>query len=189
MDHFLCGYPIDCFNLAHVSFFQPVLTVMLSEALVDWLKHAFITKFNHIRPSVYERYKDVLCRDLASGSRLSARKHSYVDQSPVVAPRGPYYPHWHTSCDASSLVCQSIFSAGNPGTCHESHMGSRLFLDLPVVDSRRLARVIYDSSGLGTCLPLGEVGYHWIYILGLVRILAFILFRVFTNSELHLASF
>ncbi|KAH9994967.1 eukaryotic membrane protein family-domain-containing protein [Russula compacta] len=65
----------------------PVLTVMLSETLVDWLKHAFITKFNHIRPSVYERYKDVLCRDLASGSRLGARKHSYVDQSPVVARR------------------------------------------------------------------------------------------------------
>jgi hypothetical protein len=60
---------------------------MLSETLVDWLKHAFITKFNHIRPSVYERYKDVLCRDLASGSRLGARKHSYVDQSPVVARR------------------------------------------------------------------------------------------------------
>ena len=66
---------------------QPVLMVMLSETLVDWLKHAFITKFNHIRPSVYERYKDVLCRDLASGSRLGARKHSYVDQSPVVARR------------------------------------------------------------------------------------------------------
>ncbi|KAI0046067.1 DUF747-domain-containing protein [Auriscalpium vulgare] len=68
----------------------PVLTVMISEALVDWLKHAFITKFNHIRPSVYERYTDVLCRDLASGSavgRRGARKHSYVDQSPLVARR------------------------------------------------------------------------------------------------------
>jgi len=56
---------------------QPVLTVLVSEMLVDWLKHAFITKFNHIRPSVYERYIDVLCRDLASGSavgRLGARK-------------------------------------------------------------------------------------------------------------------
>jgi hypothetical protein len=74
-------------GLIHVLYTQPVLTVMLSETLVDWLKHAFITKFNHIRPSVYERYKDVLCRDLASGSRLSARKHSYVDQSPVVARR------------------------------------------------------------------------------------------------------
>ncbi|KAH7914117.1 eukaryotic membrane protein family-domain-containing protein [Hygrophoropsis aurantiaca] len=68
----------------------PVVTVMASEMLVDWLKHAFITKFNHIRPSVYERYTDVLCRDLASGSavgRLGARKHTYVDQSPLVARR------------------------------------------------------------------------------------------------------
>ena len=46
---------------------------MISEMLVDWLKHAFITKFNHIRPSVYERYTDVLCRDLASGSAVSRR--------------------------------------------------------------------------------------------------------------------
>ncbi|KAJ6609894.1 eukaryotic membrane protein family-domain-containing protein [Mycena sp. CBHHK59/15] len=68
----------------------PVLTVLVSEMLVDWLKHAFITKFNHIRPSVYERYTDVLCRDLASGSavgRHGARKHTYVDQSPLVARR------------------------------------------------------------------------------------------------------
>lgn len=46
---------------------------MVSEMLVDWLKHAFITKFNHIRPSVYERYTDVLCRDLASGSAVGRR--------------------------------------------------------------------------------------------------------------------
>ncbi|KAJ4483449.1 eukaryotic membrane protein family-domain-containing protein [Lentinula aciculospora] len=68
----------------------PVLAVMISEMLVDWLKHAFITKFNHIRPSVYERFTDVLCRDLASGSavgRRGARKHTYVDQSPLVARR------------------------------------------------------------------------------------------------------
>lgn len=68
----------------------PVLTVMMSEMLVDWLKHAFITKFNHIRPTVYERYIDVLCRDLSSMSavgRRGARKHSYVDQSPLVARR------------------------------------------------------------------------------------------------------
>lgn len=46
---------------------------MISEMLVDWLKHAFITKFNHVRPSVYERYTDVLCRDLASASGVSRR--------------------------------------------------------------------------------------------------------------------
>jgi len=68
----------------------PVMIVLISEQFVDWLKHAFITKFNHIRPSVYERYTDVLCLDLANGSavgRRGARKHSYVDQSPIVARR------------------------------------------------------------------------------------------------------
>ncbi|KAG9016786.1 hypothetical protein FRB90_002163 [Tulasnella sp. 427] len=70
---------------------SPVLAVLASELLVDWLKHAFITKFNHIRPSVYERYIDVLCRDLTTsswyGRRRPIRKHTYVDQSPVVARR------------------------------------------------------------------------------------------------------
>ncbi|QRV96480.1 TAPT1-like protein [Ceratobasidium sp. AG-Ba] len=70
------------------AIFSPVMTVLMSELIVDWLKHAFITKFNHIRPSVYERYTDVLCRDLlASGSGRSSRKQSYVDQSPLVARR------------------------------------------------------------------------------------------------------
>ncbi|KAG8858017.1 hypothetical protein FRB96_005508 [Tulasnella sp. 330] len=73
------------------SILAPVLTVLASELVVDWLKHAFITKFNHIRPSVYERYIDVLCRDLTTGSwvgkRQIVRKHHYVDQSPVVARR------------------------------------------------------------------------------------------------------
>ena len=56
--------------------------------MVDWLKHAFITKFNHIRPTVYERYTDVLCRDLGvSSASMRMRKHQYVDQSPVVARR------------------------------------------------------------------------------------------------------
>jgi hypothetical protein len=58
---------------------KPVLTVLLSEVVVDWLKHAFITKFNHIRPSVYERYTDVLCRDLASASGLGRRGARKVD--------------------------------------------------------------------------------------------------------------
>lgn len=48
---------------------QPVLFVVISEMGVDWLKHAFITKFNHIRASVYGRYADVLAKDvLAAGN-------------------------------------------------------------------------------------------------------------------------
>jgi hypothetical protein len=50
--------------------FTPVIVVMLSEVLVDWLKHAFITKFNHIRPSVYGRYIDILCKDLVGDHKI-----------------------------------------------------------------------------------------------------------------------
>lgn len=51
------------------AIFSPAVVVLLSECLVDWLKHAFITKFNHLRPGVYGRFIDVLCKDLvASGS-------------------------------------------------------------------------------------------------------------------------
>lgn len=98
---------------------QPVLTVMVSEMLVDWLKHAFITKFNHIRPSVYERYKDVLCRDLASGSavgRRGARKVSFPPPPPCPTDETPLMP-WiaqHTYVDQSPLVARRLGFASLP---------------------------------------------------------------------------
>ncbi|KAK4051468.1 Anaphase-promoting complex subunit 1 [Microbotryomycetes sp. JL221] len=49
------------------TIFSPAIIVLISECFVDWLKHAFITKFNHIRPAVYGRFIDVLCRDLIEG--------------------------------------------------------------------------------------------------------------------------
>ncbi|KAG2235480.1 eukaryotic membrane protein family-domain-containing protein [Thamnidium elegans] len=67
----------------------PVVMVISSELMVDWLKHAFITKFNQIRPSIYGKYIDVLCKDLVIGSpgRISGKNHAFVDQSPVVSRR------------------------------------------------------------------------------------------------------
>ncbi|KAI9030899.1 eukaryotic membrane protein family-domain-containing protein [Phycomyces nitens] len=67
----------------------PVVMVIVSEIFVDWLKHAFITKFNQIRPSIYGKYTDLLCKDLVIGSpsRSSAQRHAFVDQSPVVSRR------------------------------------------------------------------------------------------------------
>ncbi|KAJ1834689.1 hypothetical protein LPJ63_001739 [Coemansia sp. RSA 2711] len=43
----------------------PVLMVLGSELLIDWIKHAFVTKLNWIRPNIYSHYIDVLSRDLA----------------------------------------------------------------------------------------------------------------------------
>lgn len=30
------------------------------EVCVDWIKHAFVTKFNKVEPEVYDRYRDVI---------------------------------------------------------------------------------------------------------------------------------
>ncbi|KAJ5773147.1 hypothetical protein N7457_008043 [Penicillium paradoxum] len=41
----------------------PFLVVLGSEMLVDWLKHAYINKFNNNRPAIYGRFLDVLAKD------------------------------------------------------------------------------------------------------------------------------
>eukprot|EP00835_Amoeboradix_gromovi_P003292 NODE_212_length_14557_cov_0.357103.p4 type:complete len:328 gc:universal NODE_212_length_14557_cov_0.357103:3243-2260(-) len=49
---------------------DPLLTVILSEFLVDWLKHSFITKFNGIKPSVFHLFSQVIARDVLRKSHL-----------------------------------------------------------------------------------------------------------------------
>ncbi|BGP57970.1 hypothetical protein JCM8202v2_005627 [Rhodotorula sphaerocarpa] len=67
--------------------FSPAVVVLMSECLVDWLKHAFITKFNHLRPGVYGRFIDVLCKDLVAQGATVRNDQHFVDQSPYVARR------------------------------------------------------------------------------------------------------
>lgn len=42
---------------------SPFLVVLGSEMLVDWIKHAYISKFNCVKPAVYQRYLDVIAKD------------------------------------------------------------------------------------------------------------------------------
>lgn len=44
----------------------PFLLVLGSEMLVDWIKHAYITKFNNTKPAIYGRFLDVLAKDYYS---------------------------------------------------------------------------------------------------------------------------
>ncbi|KAF2716683.1 DUF747-domain-containing protein [Polychaeton citri CBS 116435] len=50
----------------------PFLIVLGSEMLVDWLKHAYITKFNNVKPNIYGRFLDVLAKDYYT--------HAFADQ-------------------------------------------------------------------------------------------------------------
>jgi hypothetical protein len=53
-------------TVGHV--FGPFLVVLGSEMLVDWLKHAYINKFNNTRPAIYGRFLDVLAKDYYSNA-------------------------------------------------------------------------------------------------------------------------
>jgi hypothetical protein len=48
---------------------NPFLLVLGSEMAVDWLKHAYITKFNQTKPEVYGKYFDVLAKDYYTNVR------------------------------------------------------------------------------------------------------------------------
>lgn len=46
----------------------PFFVVLGSELLVDWLKHAYINKFNNYRPTMYSRFLDILAKDYYTGA-------------------------------------------------------------------------------------------------------------------------
>ncbi|ORX82885.1 DUF747-domain-containing protein [Anaeromyces robustus] len=63
----------------------PVVVIYGSEMFVDYLKHTFITKFNQIKPSVYTKYKDSLCKDFAGTKKFS--DNQILDRSGYVSRR------------------------------------------------------------------------------------------------------
>ncbi|PIA19171.1 DUF747-domain-containing protein [Coemansia reversa NRRL 1564] len=73
----------------------PVLMVLGTELLIDWIKHAFVTKLNWIRPEIYSYYIDILSRDMACSrsergrrrTRSATKPQLFVDQSSRVARR------------------------------------------------------------------------------------------------------
>ncbi|XP_030756787.1 protein TAPT1 homolog [Sitophilus oryzae] len=67
---------VDCF------------AVLFAEVLVDWIKHAFITRFNELHLDVYKDYRTSLAYDLAQ----SRQKHAFSDHSDLVARRMGFIP-------------------------------------------------------------------------------------------------
>jgi hypothetical protein len=49
---------------------SPFLIVIGSEMIVDWIKHAYINKFNNIKPNFYGRILDILCKDYYTNVRV-----------------------------------------------------------------------------------------------------------------------
>jgi hypothetical protein len=54
--------------------------VMLTEFFVDWIKHAFITRFNEIPIDVYKEYTISIAYDVTQ----TRQKHAFSDHSDLV---------------------------------------------------------------------------------------------------------
>lgn len=64
------------------------LLVLGAEFLVDWIKHAFITRFNEVSAEVYKDYTTYLAYDLAQ----TKQKHAFSDHSDIVSRRMGFIP-------------------------------------------------------------------------------------------------
>jgi len=64
------------------------LLVLGAEILVDWVKHAFITRFNDLPADVYKNYTISLAYDLAQ----TKQKYAFSDHSDIVSRRMGFIP-------------------------------------------------------------------------------------------------
>ncbi|KAI8421786.1 hypothetical protein MSG28_009746 [Choristoneura fumiferana] len=62
--------------------------VLTFEVIIDWVKHAFITRFNEIPFGVYREYTVSLAYDVAQ----TRQKHAFSDHSDLVARRMGFIP-------------------------------------------------------------------------------------------------
>lgn len=63
--------------------------VLLAEWLVDWVKHAFITKFNEISDEVYTEYRLSLAQDFASSRQ---KRHAIADDADILSRKLGFCP-------------------------------------------------------------------------------------------------
>jgi len=82
-------------KLEHLNEMLPDLVmVLVAELVVDWLKHAFITKFNEISSSVYKDFTITLAFDVVR----SHEREAYTDFSDQVSRRMGFIPVPSPSC-------------------------------------------------------------------------------------------
>ncbi|KAI8898072.1 eukaryotic membrane protein family-domain-containing protein [Globomyces pollinis-pini] len=100
----------------------PAFFIFGTEIFVDWLKHAFIVKFNGIEPSVYERYQDSLCRDLLGRVANSESSHNAASKTNELS-----------SMDRSHIVARRIGFVSIPLACLIIRVGSQILFIIGII--------------------------------------------------------
>ncbi|XP_062523321.1 transmembrane anterior posterior transformation protein 1 homolog [Corticium candelabrum] len=98
-------------NEDHLWTLIPILFgVMASEFVVDWIKHAFILKFNNINSNVYKDFRRSLAKDVV----IHRRNMAPGDQLDVVSRRIGFIP-LPLGCLVTRVAVNSIHISGITG--------------------------------------------------------------------------
>jgi hypothetical protein len=152
-------------TIGHV--FGPFLVVLGSEMLVDWLKHAYINKFNNTRPTIYGRFLDVLAKDYYSNAfgdqNLTKRLGLPVIPLSCLFIRASVQTY-HVSCRMGSGACAKLCYSLNK---HAQPVHSIRFLDSNIFcgssvaeTGRHVATNTIVDLILGYLPPLQHGPYH-----------------------------
>ncbi|KAM7361378.1 protein TAPT1 homolog [Cochliomyia hominivorax] len=77
-------------------------SVLITEILIDWIKHAFITRFNELPEYIYREYTTSLAYDMTQ----TRQKHAFSDHSDLVARRMGFIPF-----PLAVVLIKAIYSA------------------------------------------------------------------------------
>ncbi|XP_041476981.1 transmembrane anterior posterior transformation protein 1 homolog isoform X2 [Lytechinus variegatus] len=80
-----------------------VLMVLSAEILIDWVKHAFISKFNALPASTYTEFRASLAYDMV----ISRKKNAFSDHSDLVARRMGFIP-LPLACVVIRIIRQTV---------------------------------------------------------------------------------
>ncbi|KAF9160021.1 hypothetical protein DFQ26_005970 [Actinomortierella ambigua] len=131
----------------------PCLLVLGCETLVDWLKHAFITKFNQIRPTVYGRFVDILCRDLVVGSptRLPGKGHP-PNQTATASTTTTTTTATATAATAATATAATTGTATGTATATATTTAATMFVDQSPMVARRIGLASLPLACLVICV-------------------------------------
>ncbi|KAL9897002.1 protein TAPT1 homolog [Glossina fuscipes fuscipes] len=82
--------------------------VLITEILIDWIKHAFITRFNELPEYIYREYTTSLAYDMTQ----TRQKHAFSDHSDLVARRMGFIPF-----PLGVVLIKAIYSAVSFKNC------------------------------------------------------------------------
>ncbi|KAK0162729.1 hypothetical protein PV327_006482 [Microctonus hyperodae] len=104
--------------------------LLVAEVFVDWLKHAFITRFNELRSTVYRDYTLSLAYDMAQTRQQTA----FSDPSDLVARRMGFIP-LPLNVAMARVLCTTLSPSAKPANLILFFLGYLILIALRILNN------------------------------------------------------